>query len=601
MSTDLAGNTATATGTIHIDTENSLSINTANVETDGTVNGAEASDGVTLTGTAEAGATVVVTLAGVSQTVVAGSNGTWSATWTAAQVPTGELDAPVTATSTDAAGNTQTVSGTINIDTFVNNLTVTSGAVGGDGVVNFDEYGSPITITGTVEAGSSVVVTLGGVTLNASVASNGSWTVTYPAGSLPAGEYTTQMVVNATDAAGNTTSMTESVLVDTVAGDLALSPYPIEVDDVVNAVEAADGVVISGTATPGLTVTVTLGGVSHQVVASQNGTWSSTFLTSEIPAGTYDAPITASITDAAGNHKLVTDSVHIDTQVDNFAFSTNPVEGDDIVSKAEAADGVVIRGTVEPGSFVVVTMGGVNKVTTAGSNGTWSVTFSAAQIASGEYDATITAKATDIAGNTKSITDTFIVDTVAPDAPEITSIDRGTTGLRSIGVSDDDTSLEVFRLSSTGEVTEVGFDPTVDSKYHEVDLDFDAPVPNGSTLVISSTDASGNQSGTLFVYDQGAPGSNAVDRHNPGLDGFNIGSVDLNFAEDATLTLTEADLVGLSDSTNTLTIHGGVDDTVTMIGAQSVGTSVIDGQTYDIYSLGDDGTVIINEDINIVI
>ena len=78
----------------------------------------------------------------------------------------------------------------------------------------------------------------------------------------------------------------------------------------------------------------------------------------------------------------------------------------------------------------------------------------------------------------------------------------------------------------------------------------------------------------------------------------NIGSVDLNFAEDATLTLTEADLVGLSDSTNTLTIHGGVDDTVTMIGAQSVGTSVIDGQTYDIYSLGDDGTVIINEDIN---
>ena len=43
--------------------------------------------------------------------------------------------------------------------------------------------------------------------------------------------------------------------------------------------------------------------------------------------------IKASITDAAGNHKDVTDSVRIDTFVDNLGFA-GPVEGDDVISGA---------------------------------------------------------------------------------------------------------------------------------------------------------------------------------------------------------------------------------------------------------------------------
>ena len=56
-------------------------------------------------------------------------------------------------------------------------------------------------------------------------------------------------------------------------------------------------------------------------------------------------------------------------------------------------------------------------------------------------------------------------------------------------------------------------------------------------------------------------------------------------------------MLGLSDATNTLTVHGGADDTVTIAGATRTGSTSIDSQTYDVYSLGTEGTLIMDEDI----
>lgn len=416
VATDLAGNTATTTGSFHVDTEMGLAINSGAVEGDGIVNGAEASDGITLTGTAEAGSSVAVTLNGFTRTVTAGNDGSWSASWIASELPTIETTLTVKAVATDGSGNVETTTGFVTFDPFVNTLTHTNGQVGGDGVVNLSEQGQAITASGMVEAGSTVSVSLGGVTLPATVAANGSWTVTYPAGTLAVGEYNTALVITATDAAGNTSQISESVRVDTVAGDLTLSSAQIEIDDVVNAVEVADGVVITGTATPGLPVTVTFGSATHTVVANSAGTWSSKFLASEIPTGTYDADITASITDAAGNSKTVSDSVHIDTQVVNHAFAAIQFEGDDMISGDEASDGFNVNGTVEPLSKVVVTFGSgssaVTKTVYAGSDGQWNVEFTAGEIPSGEYTAPIVARATDPAGNVSTISDTVRVDTI---------------------------------------------------------------------------------------------------------------------------------------------------------------------------------------------
>ena len=79
-------------------------------------------------------------------------------------------------------------------------------------------------------------------------------------------------------------------------------------------------------------------------------------------------------------------------------------------------------------------------------------------------------------------------------------------------------------------------------------------------------------------------------------------AIDLQFAEDSQLTLTVADLEKLSKASNELTVHGGVDDTVTIIGATETGeTQDIGGRTYKVYDFGPNGgSVIIDEEINVI-
>jgi hypothetical protein len=156
---------------------------------DNVVNNSEHLGGVALNGTAEAGASVIVTLGSMSHTVIAGENGIWSTTYLSSEVPTGEDTLSVTVVATDLAGNMSTADGSVVIDTFVNEFEKTTNTAGGsDGIVNFDESSQPITMAGTVEAGSSVSVNLHGVVMQATVdSSTGAWTVTYTGGTLPYG------------------------------------------------------------------------------------------------------------------------------------------------------------------------------------------------------------------------------------------------------------------------------------------------------------------------------------------------------------------------------------------------------------------------------
>ena len=68
------------------------------------------------------------------------------------------------------------------------------------------------------------------------------------------------------------------------------------------------------------------------------------------------------------------------------------------------------------------------------------------------------------------------------------------------------------------------------------------------------------------------------------------------------LTLTEADINALSGNSDTVIVHGGSDDTLTITGAAATGTETIDGEAYNVYTIGDDGTtLIVDEDVNTVI
>ena len=275
VATDAFGNSTTLVDTFVVDTVATVSID-GGVEGDDIVNADEASDGVTFTGQAQAGSTVVLTFAGAAATVIAAGDGAWSATFPASDIPSGESEVTLTAEATDTAGNSSVATTIVNVDTLVNALNYTSTAGGADGVINADEAANGLVVTGVVEPGSTLVVELQGVVKTATVAADGTWSATFAPGDLQAGTYSAVMVATAMDAAGNTASVSQTVTVDTENNTLTIDG-PVEGDDIVNEAEASDGVILTGTADPGASVAVTLAGVTAQTVADGSGAWQAFF------------------------------------------------------------------------------------------------------------------------------------------------------------------------------------------------------------------------------------------------------------------------------------------------------------------------------------
>jgi large repetitive protein len=496
--TDAAGNSTTLTDTVAIDTTTTVSANTATIGGDGIINALEAGAGVMLTGTAEPGASVSVSLGGITRTASVAPNGAWVVHWPTADIPAGETTQPITVTATDRAGNTASTSGSVEIDTIVRNFTPATGPELADGVIAGPERAGGLTLTGTTEPGASVTVQFAGATRAASVAPDGSWSVTFAEGSIPSGEYPTTLTTTTIDRAGNISSASESVAVDTVAGQLTLSAAPIEIDDVVNAAERADGVTVLGTATPGMSVTVGFGTAATTTLAAANGSWSATFPAGDIPAGSWDAAVSASITDAYGNSRSVTDTVRIDTEVTGFATS-HPVEGDDVISGAEAADGVTLAGTVEPGSVVSVRLGLITRTADVGADGNWTVDFAAGEIPPGEYPIPIGVSATDAAGNTAMISETVDVDTLVTgftlDAPlggdGHLNAAEAAQGLTLTGTVEAGAQIAVTYEGMT-RTTLAGADGTWSVAYTAAEVgsgDFSADVTVAATDAVGNTDA----------------------------------------------------------------------------------------------------------------
>ncbi|KIN64287.1 putative RTX family exoprotein [Sulfitobacter noctilucicola] len=414
VSTDAFGNSTTVSETIVIDTISDVTIATESVETDGIVNAVEREDGVTLTGTAQAGSSVMVTFGTGSHPATVDADGNWSVDFAMSEVPVGELMAEVTAVATDSFGNSSSASGMVDIDTLVRDFAFTGTTGGADGVVNIAEASQGLVMTGTTEPGSTVMVSFGTATQAATVAADGAWTVTFAESVIPTGEQTAVMTAVATDIAGNVDTIARNVEIDRDAGILTISSTPVETDDIINQVEASDGVTLTGTSNPGAIVTVVMDGVSKTVTADGFGNWEASYLSTEIAPGVYTADITAQTVDPAGNPLNASDSVEVDTRVDNLDIRSNTVETDGVINGAERLEGggVQITGTTEVGSTsVVVTMDGVSVNANVMANGEWTADFTTAQVQTGTYNALITAEATDHAGNVAPITASVRVDT----------------------------------------------------------------------------------------------------------------------------------------------------------------------------------------------
>ncbi|MFL9550764.1 Ig-like domain-containing protein, partial [Acinetobacter baumannii] len=418
-----------------------------------------------ITGTAEPGSTVTVTYPnGDTATVVAGPDGSWS-------VPNPGLNDgdEVEAIATDPAGN-PSLPGTTTVDAVAPAVVIT------DLLTN----DSTPALTGTVnDPTATVVVNVDGIDYPAVNNGDGTWTLadnTLP--TLADGPHT--ITVTATDAAGNVGTDTGVVTVDTAA---PAAP-------VIDPVNGTDP--ITGTAEPGSTVTVTYpDGSTASVVAGPDGTWTvpnpglndgdTVTAVTKDPAGNTSGPATA-VVDAAGPN---TDGVN---------FAVDSVTADNVINASEASGNVTVTGVLKnvpadaANTVVTVVINGQTYTATVDSTaGTWTVSVPGSDLTA-DADKTIDAKVTftDAAGNSSSVNDTqtYTIDTTAPDAPVINPV-NGTDPIT--GTAEPGSTVTV--TYPDGSTTTVVAGP---------DGSWSVPNPgnlvDGDTVTATATDPAGNTS-----------------------------------------------------------------------------------------------------------
>ncbi|WP_336217995.1 Ig-like domain-containing protein [Enterobacter hormaechei] len=599
--TNAHGNSASAGREYSVDAT-APTVNIDTVTGDNVINGSEAAAGVDISGTttAEVGQTVTVTLGGNSYTAQVQQGGVWSV-----NVPGTDLSAladngyTVQASVSDAAGNPGSAGKAITLDTTP--PTVSFNVVAGDDVINSVEHGQAQIVSGTAtgaSVGDKVVITIGSNQYTTTVDASGKWSVGVPASVISAlTDGTVTLSATITDSAGNSSTQTHDVVVNTAS--VALTVNTLSGDDVINAAEAGASLVINGSSAQfasGTQVTITLNGKSYTATIQSDGSWTTTVPAADVgtlaDGASYQVSVSAQ--DSAGNSASATHTISVDTTAPVVSIGTLSV--DDMLNAAEAQQPLTVHGSssAEAGQIVTVTLGGKTYTALVGSDGTWTLDVPAADLAALSQGAlTVTASVNDKAGNSGQTTHTLTVDTVAP-AVTIST------------VADDDIVNNAEQLAGqtiSGTTTaEQGQTVTVSFNGHSYQATVAA---NGSwSVFVPGRDFLGLSDGdytiTATVSDKaGNPGSAT---HDVTLNG-DVPTIAINtFAQD--------DIVNAAEHGTPLVISGTTDApagqtvTITLNGKTYTATVQNDGTwsytvgSADVTALADGGSYVINAQVS---
>ncbi|MED5632645.1 Ig-like domain-containing protein [Enterobacter hormaechei] len=569
---------------------------------DNVINGSEAAAGVAISGTttAEVGQTVTVTLGGNSYTAQVQQGGVWSV-----NVPGTDLSAladngyTVQASVSDAAGNPGSAGKAITLDTTP--PTVSFNVVAGDDVINSVEHGQAQIVSGTAtgaSVGDKVVITIGSNQYTTTVDASGKWSVGVPASVISAlTDGTVTLSATITDSAGNSSTQTHDVVVNTAS--VALTVNTLSGDDVINAAEAGASLVINGSSAQfasGTQVTITLNGKSYTATIQSDGSWTTTVPAADVgtlaDGASYQVSVSAQ--DSAGNSASATHTISVDTSAP--VISVNTLSGDDVLNAAEAQQALTVQGSssAEAGQTVTVTLGGKTYTALVANDGTWTLDVPAVDLAALSQGAlTVTASVNDKAGNSGQTTHTLTVDTIAP-AVTIST------------VADDDIVNNAEQLAGqtiSGTTTaEQGQTVTVSFNGHSyqatvgADGSWSVFVPGRDFLGLSD----GDYTITATVSDKaGNPGSAT---HDVTLNG-DVPTIAINtFAQD--------DIVNAAEHGTPLVISGTTDApagqtvTITLNGKTYTATVQNDGTwsytvgSADVTALADGGSYVINAQVS---
>ncbi len=447
-----------------------------------TVSVASNPDGsVTVTGKTEPGDTVTVTYPdGTTGSVTAGSDGTYSIV-----SPPGQPSGEISVGATDPAGNKGTDATVPFTDTTPPAAPTVVVATNPDGSVTVGGHTDPgNTVTVTYPDGSTGTVTAG---------PDGNYSITSPA-NQPSGEVSAA----ATDPAGNTGSEALVPFVDTTppgSPTVAVTTNP-------------DGsVTVGGHTDSGNTVTVTYpDGSTGTVIAGPDGTY-----TIVSPPNQPTGQITAGATDPAGNTGAGTTVPFTDT---------TPPGPPTVVVTTDPDGSVTVGGQAEPGSTVTVTFpDGSTGTSLAGPDGSYS-----AASPPNQPDGTITAEATDPAGNGGTATSQPYTDITAPAAPTIVATPESNGTVLVTGHTDPGNSVKVifpdgssttvvaapdgsYSANSpanqpTGEVKAQAFDSSGNGSTDATAVFTDTTAPDAPSVIVAT-----NPDGSVTVTGQAEPGT----------------------------------------------------------------------------------------------
>ena len=416
--TDQAGNVSNSVSdTWTIDTTPPLAPSKPNLAASND-SGISSSDGITnvttpaFGGSAEPGSTVTLTATSptlgtltLGTTTAAQTSGAWSII---PGTPLADGSYTVTATATDAAGNTGVPSNPLNIliDTAkpVVTLTIVPAAVSSSTSAQFgfdvSDVETNLALSYTLDGGAPVALNSNQFTLTG----------------LSASAHT--IVVQATDPAGNTGTANDSWTVSSTPVTVAPPSTPMLTASSDTGASNSDGITnnnkptFTGTAQPGTTVTLYANSqkLGTTTAATKGGAWSFT-PTSALADGAY--LITATATDASKNvsGSSGTEKIAIDTSAPTVSFTQTPSSQSTSNSATfafnaspgvSAASSLALSYTLDGGKPVVLTTAG--PLTLSG-------------LSNGSH--TLVLRATDQAGNTGSATFNWTVK-AAPQAPPST-------------------------------------------------------------------------------------------------------------------------------------------------------------------------------------
>ncbi|MGN5040461.1 retention module-containing protein, partial [Aeromonas sp. 3P] len=398
----------------------------------------------TLTGTTDAApgstVTLVVTDANGNQqtlTTTVNPDGSFSVD-VVTPLPDGGYDVTASVTSTDTPAIPPPPP-TMAVDTAAPELTITLDAnITDDDVINAAEAKVNIPVSGTVRGefneGDTVTLTVNNVKYTGQVDAAGRFTILVAGSDLAAdSDKTIDASVTSTDTAGNSTTVTDSedYGVDTAAPELTITlDANITDDDVINAAEAKVNIPVSGTVrgefNEGDTVTLTVNNVKYTGQVDAAGRFTILVAGSDLAADsdkTIDASVTS--TDTAGNSTTVTDSEDygVDTAAPELTITLDAnITDDDVINAAEAKVNIPVSGTVRgefnEGDTVTLTVNNVKYTGQVDAAGRFTILVAGSDLAA-DSDKTIDASvtSTDTAGNSTTVTDSedYGVDTAAPE------------------------------------------------------------------------------------------------------------------------------------------------------------------------------------------